>query len=265
VYCIPQAKAVDVCGFQSLSLAPRGDLINPIELPEKTLAHADLAVEPIDANFSLKDKIYDSLKQAITTMNIYAEDAELRLDERRLSEKLEISRTPVREALARLEQEGLVHIVPRRGVYIVRKTKVEILEMVTVWAALESMAARLICENAGDDEIASLRKMFSTFEGDQVQAHIDEYSETNIEFHQAILSLSHCDLLRDIADNLFIHMRSIRARTISDGDRADRSIIDHMHIIEALESRDSDLAARLVREHSLNLAAHIEKHVDYLE
>ncbi len=234
-------------------------------MPEKKVAHAELAVEPIDTNFSLKDKIYDSLKQAITTMNIYADDVELRLDERRLSEKLEISRTPVREALARLEQEGLVHIVPRRGVYIVRKTKAEILEMITVWAALESMAARLITVNAADDEIASLRKMFSTFEGDKMQAHIDEYSETNIEFHQAILSLSRCDLIRDITDNLFIHMRSIRARTISDADRADRSIIDHMHIIEALESRDSDLAARLVREHSLNLAAHIEKHVDYLE
>ena len=234
-------------------------------MPEMKMAHAELAVEPIDANFSLKDKIYDSLKQAITTMNIYADDVELRLDERHLSEKLEISRTPVREALARLEQEGLVHIVPRRGVYIVRKTKSEILEMVTVWAALESMAARLITANAADDEIASLRKMFSTYKGDQMQAHIDEYSETNIEFHQAILKLSHCDLIRDITDNLFIHMRSIRARTISDADRADRSIIDHMHIIEALESRDSDLAARLVREHSLNLAAHIEKHVDYLE
>ena len=229
------------------------------------MAHAELAIKPIDANFSLKDKIYNSLKDAITTMNIYADDTELRLDERSLSEKLEISRTPVREALARLEQEGLVHIVPRRGVYIVRKTKAEILEMVTVWAALESMAARLIVANASDEDISSLRKLFTTFEGDQVQAHIDEYSETNIEFHQAILKLSGCNLLCDIADNLFIHMRSIRARTISEDDRAKRSIIDHMHIIEALEGRDEDLAARLVREHSLNLAAHIEKHVDYLE
>jgi len=132
------------------------------------VAHAELAVEPIDANFSLKDKIYDSLKQAITTMNIYADDAELRLDERRLSEKLEISRTPVREALARLEQEGLVQIVPRRGVYIVRKTKAEILEMIVAWAALEGMAARLICANASDEEIASLRQMFSTFDDGQV-------------------------------------------------------------------------------------------------
>lgn len=229
------------------------------------MAQAELNVEPIDANFSLKDKIYDSLKQAITSMNIYAEDAELRLDERRLSEQLEISRTPVREALARLEQEGLVHIVPRRGVYIVRKTKAEILEVITVWAALESTAARLVIEKAEDHEISSLRKLFTTFEGEQVQAHIDEYSETNIKFHQAILKMSQCDLLCEIAENLFIHMRSIRARTIADLDRANRSIIDHMHIIEALENRDSDLAAQLVREHCMNLARHIEKHVDYLE
>jgi len=229
------------------------------------LPHVELKVEPIDTNFSLKDKIYDSLKGAITSMNIYADDAELRLDERRLSEKLEISRTPVREALARLEQEGLVRIVPRRGVYIVRKTKVQILEMITVWAALESMAARLIVEKASDADIASLKKMFSTFEGDQLQAHIDEYSETNIEFHQAILTMSQCGLIRDMADNLFIHMRSIRARTIAEEDRVNRSIIDHMHIIEALENRDADLAARLVREHSLNLASHIKKHVNYLE
>ena len=120
-------------------------------MPVEKVAHAELSVEPIDANFSLKDKIYDSLKQAITSMNIYADDVEVRLDERRLSEKLEISRTPLREALARLEQEGLVHIVPRRGVYIVRKTKEEDLEMIIVSAALESMAVRLIIENATDE------------------------------------------------------------------------------------------------------------------
>ncbi len=234
-------------------------------MPVKKVAHAELSVEPIDANFSLKDKIYDSLKQAITSMNIYADDAELRLDERRLSEKLEISRTPVREALARLEQEGLVHIVPRRGVYIVRKTKEEILEMVMVWAALEGMAARLISENATDDEIKSLRKLFTTFKGEEVKGHIDEYSENNIQFHQAILKLSCCDLLWKMAENLFIHMRSIRERTISEEDRANRSIIDHMHIIEALEARDADLGERLVREHTLNLGAHIKKHVVYLD
>ncbi len=234
-------------------------------LVKKRVAATDLRVEPIDANFSLKDRIYKSLKQAITSVNIYADDAELRLDERRLSEQLNISRTPVREALARLEQEGLVEIVARRGVYIVRKTKAEILEMITVWAALEGMAARLITNNATDQQITGLREMFTTFEGDQLEAHIDEYSERNIEFHQMILEISGCGLLRELADNLFIHMRSIRARTISEDNRANRSIIDHTQIVEALEKRDPELAERLVREHTLNLASHVEKYVDYLD
>lgn len=232
---------------------------------KRKIMPAELNVAPIETNFSLKDKIYDSLKQAITSMNLYADDAELRLDERRLSEQLEISRTPIREALARLEQEGLVEIVPRRGVYIVRKTKAEILEMITVWAALEGMAARLITEQATDEEISSLRDLFTTFDEGQIQAHIDEYSDKNIDFHQAILSMSRNQLISDMSETLFIHMRSIRARTIGENDRANRSIVDHLHIIEALEARDTDRAERLVREHTLNLGAHVEKFVDYLD
>jgi len=229
------------------------------------MATAKLDVAPIEANYSLKDRIYATLKGAITNMNIYAADAELRLDERELSERLAISRTPVREALARLEQEGLVRIAPRKGVFIVRKTKAEILEMITVWAALESMAARLVTERASDREIASLRRLFSTFQGDDPVAEIDEYSERNIDFHTQILRLSKCQLLNEIASNLFIHMRGIRARTISERDRARRSIIDHMHIIEAIEARDADLAERLAREHTMNLAAHVAANVGYLD
>lgn len=232
---------------------------------KRRIAAAELPVEPIETNFSLKDRIYGALKQAITQVDIYADDAELRLDERRLSEQLNISRTPVREALARLEQEGLVEIVPRRGVYIVKKSKAEIMEMITVWAALESMAARLITQEALDSEISALRDIFANVDGDKVNAQIDEYSDKNIRFHQKIIELSRCALLAEMSENLFIHMRSIRARTIGEVDRADRSIIDHLHIIEALEARDTELAERLTREHTLNLGKHIEQYVDYLD
>ena len=226
------------------------------------MSKLQLEITPIGDGFSLKSKIYESLKAAIMDMNIYDNSADLRLDERRLSEQFGISRTPLREALARLDQEGLVNIVPRRGIYIVRKSKAEILEMITVWAALESMAARLITQNASDQEIASLRALCSTFDGEAVKARIDEYSDTNIKFHQAILKMSKCELLNEMAQGLFMHVRAIRARTISEKDRADRSIVDHMHIIEALEARDTDLAERLVREHTLNLRAHVERYVD---
>lgn len=220
---------------------------------------AKLVVQPIEGTFSLKEHIYEVLKDAITSMNIYADDADLRLDERQLSEQFKISRTPIREALARLEQEGLVTIVPRKGVFIARKSIDEILEMITVWAALESMAARLATVHASDDEIGDLRRMFATFNEDQIEAQIDEYSETNINFHLGILGLSKCKQLKTIAESLFLHMRAIRARTMAEADRISKSMVDHMHIIEALEARDADLAERLVREHTLNLYAHVER------
>ncbi len=221
-----------------------------------------LKIRPIKENFSLNARIYDELKAAIVTMNIYDDDAALRLDERSLSEQFGISRTPLREALARLDQEGLVRIEPRRGIFIRRKSKAEILDMITVWAALESMAARLVTTEAGNDEIATLRRMLSIYDTDKVTEHIDEYSETNISFHQAIISLSKCPLIAEITEPLFMHVRAIRARTIFEEDRAKRSIEDHLAIVEALEARETERAERLVREHTLKLRDHVARHVE---
>jgi DNA-binding GntR family transcriptional regulator len=224
-----------------------------------------LALHAIDAGLSITDLTYQALKQAITAMNIYDSAEDLRLDERRLAEDLGVSRTPIREAIVRLELEGLVRTVPRRGTFVVRKSKKEVLEIITVWAALESMAARLITLHARDEEIASLRKIFATFQNGRLEAHLDEYSEANIQFHQRIIEMSGCELLRKTADTLLIHMGAIRRRTISDNARVTRSIIDHMHIIEALEQRETELAERLVRQHALDLAAHVAANVHYLD
>ena len=146
-----------------------------------------------------------------------------------------------------------------------RNTRSEVIELITAWAALEGMAARLATENAGEDEITALRRMFTTFEGGEVQAKLDEYSEVNIEFHQAIIRMSHNQVLIDMAENLFTHMRMIRRKTIGEMDRADRSIRDHMHIIEALEARNTNRAEELVRSHALGLAEHVARYADYLD
>ncbi len=225
-----------------------------------------LGIKPIAVEASFKHKAYAALKDAIVEMDVYRSSSEIRLDERQLAQEFGISRTPVREAMAQLEREGFVRSVPRRGVYVVRKTKREVIEMITAWAALESMAARLITENAGDEEIAGLRAMFATFDQNgAVQAKLDEYSAINIEFHQTIIRMSRNRVLIDLAENLFTHMRMIRRKTIGEKDRAARSIRDHMHIIEALEARDTARAEELVRTHALGLAEHVAKHADYLD
>ncbi len=226
------------------------------------MAIAQLNISPIEEVVSLKTRTYDALKAAISKMSIYDNNAELRLDERALSERFRVSRTPLREALAQLDQEGLVRIVPRRGIYIIRKTKAEILDMITTWAALESMAARLVTEVATDAEIAGLHDLVDTFSDQIVDANMDEYSNANIKFHQTIIGMSRCKLIVDITDGLFMHVRAIRQRTIFERDRARRSVADHKEIISALESRSAELAERLVREHTLKLRNHVAEHVD---
>jgi len=223
-----------------------------------------LQIEPLDTTRTFRHLAYGTLKKAITNMDIYSHPEEIRLDERRLSQELAISRTPVREAITLLEQEGFVRSSPRRGIFVVRKTKAEILEMIAVWAALEGMSARLATRSATDDELQELHKLFKEFESQKPADRLSDYSEANIAFHQAIIRLGGNKLIADMTENLFIHMRAIRNVTIGQDNRAERSIVDHMNIIRALMARDADLAERLVREHTFGLYAHVEKHGDFL-
>jgi DNA-binding GntR family transcriptional regulator len=224
-----------------------------------------VAVTPLVDTSTFADRAYAALKDVIVTLDIYDRPGEVRLDERQIASDLGISRTPVREAMAQLEREGFVRSVPRRGIYVVRKTRAEVSELITAWAALESMAARLTTQNASDREIAELRQMFAKFENGELHARLDEYSDVNIEFHQTIIRLSRNSVLIDLAENLFTHMRMIRRKTIGEEDRADRSIRDHMNIIQAIEARDTERAEDLVRNHAMGLAEHVARHADHLD
>lgn len=228
------------------------------------MTYQDINVKPIETESSFRMKAYKALKAAIMEMDIYSHSEEIRLEERQLSEKLGVSRTPIREAMTLLEQEGFVRSVPRRGIFVVRKTKQEILEMITVWAALEGMAARLACSEASDAEIRKLRENVQAFANRDPEEFVSEYSEANLAFHKQIIRMSGCDLIAETTESLFPHMRGVRKLTIGQDHRAQRSIVDHTKIVEAIEKRDPDLAERLVREHTLGLARHVEEHGEFL-
>jgi DNA-binding GntR family transcriptional regulator len=223
-------------------------------------------VKPIDSPSSFRTQAYQALKQAITSVDIYRASEEIRLDERQLSLDLGVSRTPIREAMTLLEQEGFIKTLPRRGIFVVRKTKRQIIEMIQVWAALEGLSARLATLNASNADLAQLRYLFDEFQrdGHSPQGHIDEYSDANIRFHQSIIQLGGNQVVGQMTENLFLHVRAIRQMTIGDDDRAARSIVDHLNIIEALERRDTERAETLAREHTLGLAAHVETHCNFL-
>lgn len=221
------------------------------------LASPKLHVEPLGVNVSLRVLAYDALKKAIMNMDIYGSGQPIRLDERQLSAELGVSRTPIREAITLLEQEGFVRSVPRRGIFVVRKTKAQILELIALWAAIESMAARLACSRASDKDLAQLKRVYGTEDGED---DVSEYSQKNLAFHQAIIRLCGNGQIMDLSDNLILHMRAIRAVSIRQEGRYETSRREHAAIVEALEKRDADKAERLVREHTLGLADHVERY-----
>lgn len=232
---------------------------------------------PLKQDAVLKSRVYDALRQAIVSMDVYATVEAPKLDERKLADELGVSRTPVREALSRLEQEGLVQNIPRRGSFVVRKSKREIVEIIEVWAALESMAARLATLQASDEQLRQFKRHWETdvktarqqgatdSATDSQQVAIDEYSESNIRFHEQIMELAGNEQILITGRNLFVHMHAIRAATIRQGNRSTRSIIDHGLIIESLVARETEKAQQLVRDHALDLANHVREHIDYLD
>ena len=233
------------------------------KLVERAAPAAPLTLGPLNPT-SLRDQAYALLKNAIAKTDIYDPRQELRVDERQLTNALGVSRTPIREALSLLEQEGFIRTVPRRGIYIIRKSKREMIEMIQMWAALESMAARLATLYATDAEIAKLRHLFDEFQNSPPSEHLGEYSDANIAFHTAVIALGGSQTIIDATRNLLMHVRAIRRATITQNDRAARSIVDHLRIIEALELRDTELAEQLTRQHTLDLAAHVDRYCDFL-
>ncbi len=218
----------------------------------------DISIPPIAQPASLADLVYNSLKELILTSQI---DPSQRLDERTLASQLGISRTPLREAIQRLVVEGFLRVEPRRGVFVNEKSKKEIVEILYVRAALESMGARLATRHVTGTDVVGLKSIFLPFAPDTVEQQTDEFSMANVNFHEQVLELSGCSKLMEMASHIRDHMRMVRILTMRAGGRAQNALMEHLQIIEALENRDPDLSASRMREHILGLAHHVEKTV----
>lgn len=206
---------------------------------------------------NLKAKVYESLKKYIISLNIYLKETDFHLDERQLSLKLGVSRTPIREAIARLEQEGIVKTIPRRGVFVNRKTKKELIEIVTVWAGLEGYAAHLVIKNSSIDEIKGLEK-FCQYSKENVLSELENYSHDNIRFHQHIMKLTKVNLMSHILESQLLHLQFLRKKFIIESDRAIKSIYEHDNIVKSLLSGNAIKAEKTLRNHALALVGRIE-------
>ena len=205
-----------------------------------------LAIEPIDTSFSFKNKAYAALKNVIVSMDVYRDRQDIRLDERQLAQDFGVSRTPVREALQRLHQRGILILGPGRGFVVAQLSHGQVLELYAMREILEGSAARFAALHASADEVATLyqlQEQLRTADDDMLHVSL------NRRFHQAIYEAAHNRYLMQTLESLNDSFALLRSSTFRLPHRTRDSDEERRRIIAAIEKRDPDLAEKEAREH----------------
>lgn len=206
----------------------------------------------------LGDVAYQDLKKLILSGRLPDDQP---IVERMVSQEIGVSRTPIREALNRLEHEGLVRIIPRRGAFPVKLSLREYLDTLGVREVLEGLAARLAVDYVSNAKLRELEEIFSDFhnaENPKTVSH-REYALANVRFHREILDLSHNPKLKETIKNLYDHLSLVRWRTIEITGRRSKSIKEHKELLEAFRLRDPDMAEMSARAHIRSLREDIAR------
>ncbi|NYT26066.1 GntR family transcriptional regulator [Alcaligenaceae bacterium] len=190
---------------------------------------------------TVRDHVLDLVKRI---------DEPVRIREQELAEKLGVSRTPVRQALLRLGQDGILSLEPRKGAILAPTTTRDYIEWLKLRVELEGFAAREAALNASKRDVDALRAIFAGYNDDTLDQDDKAagYAAANVEFHAALMSLADNRLLERIWGS-FGHRGMLRTRTIARLHRASQSLREHLAMIDAIERRDAALAERLAREH----------------
>lgn len=200
----------------------------------------------INEYLPLRDVVFQTLRQAILTGEFAPGE---RLMEIALADRLGVSRTPVREAIRKLELEGLVVMIPRRGAEVARITEKDLRNVLEVRCALEELSASLACERITDEEKEQLRVALDDFEKAVQSKDISEIVEKDIEFHDVIFNASKNDRLIQILNNLREQMYRYRMEYTKDKEYHNVLIQEHREIYEAMKNQDKEKVMNALKEH----------------
>lgn len=194
---------------------------------------------------SLSDKVFESLEGGI--LDGAYKPGEY-LSENRISEELGVSRTPVREALRRLEQDGLIEQTPR-GALVIGITEDDINIIYEIRARIEGYATRLFTERVTDEKLAALEENLGLQEFYLERGRADSSGDLDSSFHDIIYESCGSRILDDILSSLHNKVRRCRRAFYADLDRAKAAVAEHRAIFEAVRLRDSDAAERIASSH----------------
>ena len=194
----------------------------------------------------LRDVVFQTLRQAILKGELKPGE---RLMEIQLAQKLGVSRTPVREAIRKLELEGLVLMIPRKGAEVAEITIKDLEDVLEVRAALEELAVCDACENITEEQILALKEAADNFQAALESDDLVKCAETDMAFHEIIYSATNNKRLLQILNNLREQMYRYRFEYIKDATQYERLIQEHNDIYESIMRKDKETAARVVTRH----------------
>ncbi len=215
-----------------------------------------------DAYVPLRLQAYDVLRDAILTGQL--EPGE-HLGEEKVCRQLGISRSPLREALRRLEADGLIRIVPRQGAIVTEITKRDVADLFVVRKALEGLVARLATENITSKELAELDRICRAMEQCIGEHNVPAVVKANSQFHEVLIQASGNKWLSSFMAGLRDHIQRVYSSSIGYLDRAPQSLAEHLEIIEALRNRNAAAAEEVATKHVQRAEEVARKHVQLAE
>lgn len=206
----------------------------------------------------LRDVVFNTLRQAILKGELAPGE---RLMEIQLAEKLGVSRTPIREAIRKLELEGLVLMIPRKGAEVARISEKSLKDVLEVRRSLEELAIELACQRMSDEDMRDLERAEDAFM-EAVRAGTPmEIAETDEAYHDVIYNCTKNARLVQILNNLREQMYRYRLEYIKDEDKRQILLIEHGKILKALKGRHVAEAKKAVREHIDNQEITVLKNI----
>jgi len=210
----------------------------------------------------MSTKVAEILRENIISENLKPGE---KINEFRLSQALNISRPPIREAFRTLASEGLVLLVPRKGVYVTKLSIREVKEIYQMKSMMESFATRLAIPIAEEKEILELDSILNLMEEKIKEDNFKEIQKLNIKFHRKMIKMSKNQKLINLYESIVLPIRRYQRIGLSAPSSWEISLKEHRDIAQAIKSKDIDLAEKLTREHTMSAIYRVLKRLEEKE
>lgn len=203
----------------------------------------------IDGHYSLGGRVYNYLREAI--LDGKYKDGES-LTEMKIAEELNVSRTPVREAIRQLELEGLVESIPNKGSFVKGLSTKDMEDIYCIRIVLEELAVEWAVDNISDEELQKLQEAYDLMEFYTPRGDIEKLAELNTRFHEIIYSATKSNILNQILNDFQFYIKWVKREVISKPGRKEEALEEHYRILLGFKARDKDAVKKAIHVHLSN-------------